>query len=69
MRKTEKRVLRRKTNKRRTKKQRKNNRKKTVMKGGFDIVPIIKAYLNSKIENKPQCEEKGCKLNTTSKSD
>ena len=69
MRKTEKRVLRRKTNKRRTKKQKKNNRKKTVMKGGFDIVPLIKAYLNSKIEKKPQCEENGCKLNTTSKSD
>jgi hypothetical protein len=69
MRKTEKRVLRRKTNKRRTKKQKKNNRKKTIMKGGFDIVPQIKAYLNSKIKNKLQCEEKGCKLNTTSKSD
>jgi len=61
--------LRRKTNKRRTKKQKKNNRKKTVMKGGFDIVPLIKAYLNSKIEKKPQCEEIECKLNTTSKSD
>ena len=68
MRKTEKRVLRRKTNKRRTKKQ-KANRKKPTIKGGFDVVPQIKAYLNNKIENNPQCEEKGCKLNTTSKSD
>lgn len=68
MRKTEKRVLRRKTNKRRTKKQ-KANRKKPTIKGGFDVVPQIKTYLNNKIENNSQCEEKGCKLNTTSKSD
>lgn len=68
MRKTEKKVFRRKTNKRRTKKQRKNNRKKTIMKGGFDIVPVIRTYLESKISN-DTCDTSGCILNTSSKSD
>jgi hypothetical protein len=68
MRKTEKKVFRRKTSNRRTKKQRKNNRKKTVMKGGFDIVPVIKDYLNKKIQ-KTECENKSCNLITSSKSD